>query len=137
MSHPRVIRAAVVAAVAVLSTLLIGGAASAARTDRTPPTAPLFGYAEGFYCHTLIIGVVKSTDNVTPQSQIRYDVIDEGTYIGSLEDRGSGPWGTLVLTKTGPNRVIVQAVDAAGNRSSSREVVVTGYFTPGCTPYHF
>jgi hypothetical protein len=128
---------AVVTAVAVLSTLFAATGASAAVTDRTPPSAPLFGYAQGFYCHTLIIGVLKSTDNVTPQDQIRYDVIDEGTYIGSLADRGSGPWGTLVLTKTGPNNVVVQAVDLAGNRSSSRVVTVTGYFTPGCTPYHF
>ena len=70
-------------------------------------------------------------------SDIRYEVFDEGVFIGPLTDRGSGPWGVLVLTKTGPNRVTVQAVDAAGNRSSSREVVVTGYYTPGCTPYHF
>ena len=38
----------------------------------------------------------------------------------------------------GPNTVTVQAIDAAGNRSApSRGVPVTGYFTPGCTPYHF
>jgi len=127
---------AVATAAVILSTVLTGSAASAA-TDRTPPSPPLFGYAEGFYCHTLIIGVLKSTDNVTPQSQIRYDVIDEGTFIGSLTDNGSGPWGVLVLTKTGPNRVVVQAVDQAGNRSNSRVATVTGYFTPGCTPYHF
>jgi len=137
MSQPRLIRMAVVTAVAILSTVFTGATASAVVADRTPPSPPLFGYAEGFYCHTLIIGVLKSTDNVTPQSKIRYDVIDEGSFIGSLTDNGNGPWGVLVLNKTGPNNVIVQAVDAAGNRSNSRVVTVTGYFTPGCTPYHF
>jgi hypothetical protein len=127
-----------VAAVAILSTLLMGTAASAATTDTTPPTAPLWGYAEGFYCLTLIVGVVPSTDNVTPQSQISYVVYDDGVPIGSLVDRGNGPWAVLVLRHTGTNMVAVQAIDQAGNRSAfSRSAPVTGYFTPGCTPYHF
>jgi hypothetical protein len=127
-----------VTAVAILSTLLVGTAAAAATTDRTPPTAPLWGYAQGFYCLTLIVGVVPSTDNVTPQSQINYVVYNDGVQIGSLVDRGNGPWAVLVLRHTGPNTVAVQAIDAAGNRSAfSRPVTVTGYFTPGCTPWHF
>ncbi len=139
MSYPRLIRRLAVAAVAILSTLLVGTAASAATpADKTPPTAPLWGYAEGFYCLTLIVGVVPSTDNVTPQSQISYVVYDDGVAIGSLVDRGNGPWAVLVLRHSGPNTVAVQAIDAAGNRSAfSRSVPVTGYFTPGCTPYHF
>jgi hypothetical protein len=58
-------------------------------------------------------------------------------YIGSLTDRGQppGPWGVLHLKKAGPNTVTVQAIDAAGNRSAlSNADVVTGYYTPGCTP---
>jgi hypothetical protein len=138
MFKSRVIRTMIVTTVAALSTLLTGAGASAASTDTTPPTAPLWGYAEGFYCHTLIVGVVESRDNVTPQSSIRYQVFDDGAFIGSLVDNGSGPWGVLVLNKTGPNTVTVRAIDAAGNRSApSRPVVVTGYYTPGCTPYHF
>jgi len=131
-----------VSAAAILSTLLTsaGTAAAAARPDTTPPSAPLIGYAEGFYCLTLIIGANRSTDNVTPQPQLRYEVFADGARIGSLTDQGqpSGAWGVLQLRKTGPNRVTVQAVDAAGNRSPmSNADVVTGYFTPGCTPYHF
>jgi len=137
MSQPRLVRSLAVAAVAILSTLLMGTAASAA-TDTTPPTAPQWGYAEGFYCLTLIVGVVESTDNVTPQSQIRYTVYDDGVPIGSLVDRGNGPWATLALRHTGTNMVAVQAIDQAGNRSAfTRSVPVTGYFTPGCTPSHF
>jgi hypothetical protein len=124
-------------AVAVLSTLLIGTtSASAASVDRTAPTAPQFGYAEGFYCQTLIIGDMHSTDNVTPQAQLGYKVYDEGVYIGSLAD-GNGAWAFLQLTHTGTNLVTVRAVDAAGNSSApSRAVSVWGYHTPGCVPYH-
>jgi len=138
MSQPRLIRRLTVAAVAILSTLLMGTAASAATADRTPPTAPLWGYAEGFYCLTLIVGGVQSTDNVTPQSQLRFVVYDDGVAIGSLVDNGNGPWAVLVLSHPDTNMVTVRAFDAAGNQSaSSRAVPVHGYFTPGCTPYHF
>lgn len=136
MSRPRLVPAILVAPLALLAAVLTGPTASAATAaDTTPPSAPLFGYAEGFYCLTLIIGVVPSTDNVTPQSQLRYQVFDDGVAIGALTDRGNGPWGVLALRHTGPNGVAVQAIDAAGNRSAfSRTVTVTGYYTPGCTP---
>jgi hypothetical protein len=138
MSPSRLVRRLAVVTAAILSTLFMSTAAAAATTDKTPPTAPLWGYAQGFYCLTLIVGVVPSTDNVTPQSQISYVVYDDGVSIGSLVDRGNGPWATLVLRHTGTNMVAVQAIDLAGNRSAfSRSVPVTGYFTPGCTPSHF
>jgi hypothetical protein len=140
MSRRRLIRALTVAAIAFLSTLPACAAASAASADTTPPTAPFVGYAEGFYCLTVIIGVNRSTDNVTPQSELRYEAFADGVLIGSLTDQGqpSGPWGVLQLTKAGPNTITVQAMDAAGNRSAlSNADVVTGYYTPGCTPYHF
>jgi hypothetical protein len=140
MSQPRLIRTMTVTAVAILSTLLTGTAAVAAGTDRTPPTAPVIGYAEGFQCLTVILGAVRSTDNVTPQSQLRYQAFADGVLIGSLTDRGQppGPWGVLQLKKAGPNTVTVQAIDAAGNRSAlSNTEVVTGYYTPGCTPWNF
>lgn len=140
MSQPRLIRTIALAAAAILSTLFMGTGASAASADTTPPTAPFIGYAEGFYCLTVIIGANRSTDDVTPQSELRYEAFDDGVLIGTLTDQGqpSGPWGVLQLTKTGPNTVTVQAIDAAGNRSApSNGRVVTGYYTPGCTPYHF
>jgi hypothetical protein len=139
MAQPRLIRTMTVTAVAILSTLLTGTAASAASADRTPPTAPFIGYAQGFQCLTVVIGAVRSTDNVTPQSQLKYEAFADGVLIGTLIDRGQppGPWGVLHLTKAGPNTVTVQAIDAAGNRSArSNADVVTGYFTPGCTPGH-
>ena len=127
-------------AVAVLSALLTGTAARAATADTTPPTAPFIGYAEGFYCLTVIIGANRSTDNVTPQSGLRYEAFADGVPIGALTDRGQppGPWGTLHLPKAGLNTITVRAIDAAGNRSAlSNADVVTGYYTPGCTPWTF
>lgn len=136
MTQPRLIRTMTVTAVAILSLLLASAAPSAASADTTAPSPPLFGYAQGFQCLSLIIGVQPSTDNVTPQSALRYRVLANGVDLGSLTDRGpgAGVWGVLQLRQAGPNTVTVQAVDKAGNRSSSRAVVVTGHFTPGCSP---
>jgi|1186.fasta_scaffold79015_2 hypothetical protein len=141
MSQLRRIRTITVTAVAILLTALTSTTASAASTDRTPPTPARVNYAQGYYCLTLIMGAMRSTDNVTPPSQLRYEVFADGTFIGLLSDRGadSGVWGVLALPHTGPNTVAVQTVDAAGNRSAfSNSTVVTGYYTPGsgCTPGH-
>ena len=141
MLRPRLFRTLTVVAVAILSTVLTTvvptAAASAATADRTPPTTPFIGYSEGFQCLTLIIGVNRSTDNVTSQADLRYQVFDGGASIGWITDLGQppGPWGTLQLTNAGPNAITVQAVDAAGNRSAlSKANTVTGYHGAGCTP---
>lgn len=135
------IRTATVATAAVAAILLTGtSTASASTTDTTPPTAPRLTYAEGFQCLTVILGAMYSTDNVTPQLELRYQAFDDGVPIGSMVDRGGsiGPWGVLQLTGPGQHTVTVQAIDAAGNRSAlSNAEVVTGYYTPGCTPLTF
>jgi hypothetical protein len=96
--------------------------------DQTPPTAPFIVYAQGFFCYTLYIGASRSSDDVTPEPQIRYEVFANGEFIGLL-DRGSPTtaWGNLKLTDEGPNQLFVDAVDAAGNRSRSNTATVTGY----------
>lgn len=139
MPLPRLVRTATATAVTILSTVSTGAAAAATGADTTPPTVPVIGYAEGFYCLAVVLGATRSTDNVTPQSQLRYEAFADGVSIGSLIDRGQppGPWATLQLKKPGSNTITVQAIDAAGNRSAlSNGVVVTGYYTPGCTPGH-
>jgi hypothetical protein len=138
MSQPRTVRKLTVAAVALLTALLLGATPAAASTDTTPPTTPVWGYAQGFQCLMLIVIVPRSTDNVTPQSQIRYRVLANGVDIGGLVDQGaySGVTGILYLPRAGTNTVVVQAVDLAGNRSTSRATTVWGYYTPGCTPGH-
>jgi hypothetical protein len=86
----------------------------------------------------LIVGTQRSTDDVTPQSQIVYRVLANGVEIGVLTDGGSysGVYGVLHLLQGGYSTVSVQAVDQAGNRSPSRSTVVWGYYTPGCAPGH-
>ncbi len=138
MSEPRLVRMMTVAAVALLSTLLTGTAASAASGDRTPPTAPFLGYAEGFECTMLIVGIDRSTDNVTPQSQLRYQVYSDGVPLGApLSDTGSdeGIWAVMHFQTlaAGYHTVAVRAIDAAGNLSASSNAdVVREYYTPGC-----
>jgi hypothetical protein len=134
MSRRPLIRTAIVAAVAIVSTSAMGTSALAAGADTTPPSAPRIVYATGYYCLTLIVGVDRSTDDQTPQSQLTYDVFADGSRIGSMSDLGSvsGVWSIQHLTHTGPNTIIVRAVDAAGNQSApstgpSTTNVVTGY----------
>jgi hypothetical protein len=128
MTKRRLKLVAIGAAAAMLLTPAAGTAAQAARADRTPPTAPYIVYSQGFFCFTLYIGAQRVTDNVTPEPQLRYEAFANGRFIGLL-DRGSSTsaWGNLKLTSEGPNRVFVEAVDAAGNRSRSNTNTVTGY----------
>jgi len=143
MSQRRLVRVLTVAAVALLSTLGTGTAARAATAlDRTPPTAPFLGYAEGFQCTMLIVGIDRSTDNATPQSQLRYQVYSDGAPLGApLADTGSseGVWAVLHFQTlaAGYHTVAVRAIDAAGNRSASSNAdLVREYYTPGCAPGH-
>jgi len=78
----------------------------------------------------LTFGIQRATDNVTPQSALRYDVFADGVLLGSLTDRGTeaGVWGSLEFRHAGANTVTVRAVDAAGNRSAASNAdVVTAY----------
>ena len=134
MAGQRLLRTAIVTAVAILSLTAASTTALAAAPDRTPPTAPHIVYLQGYYCLTLIVGVDRSTDNRTPQSQLTYDVFADGRRIGTMADQGSesGVWSIQHLSHTGPNTITVRAVDAAGNRSApstgpSTTNVVTGY----------
>lgn len=131
MPRSRLIPAAVATAAASLFTVVAGTPALAASHDTTPPTAPVLIYAQGYNCGQLIAGMMRSTDNVTPQSKLRYEVFSDGARIGSAVDQGSesGVWAWLhgVLTP-GPHTITVKAGDAAGNWSApSGGDVVTGY----------
>jgi len=136
----RVMTVAAVAIVCTLSTATAAGATSVA--DRTPPTAPFLGYAEGFQCTMLIVGIDRSTDAVTPQSQLRYQVYSDGVRLGApLADTGSseGVWAVMHFQTlaAGYHTVAVRAIDAAGNRSAlSNADTVREYYTPGCAPGH-
>ncbi len=129
MTHRRIKLAAVAAAAALLLAIPGGSPALAGRRrDLIPPTAPLIVYAQGFFCFTFYIGAMRSTDNVTPEPQLRYEVFANDQFIGLL-DRGTDTtaWGNLKLIDEGPNQVYVEAVDAAGNRARSGTATVTGF----------
>jgi hypothetical protein len=79
----------------------------------------------------------RSTDNVTPQSQLKYEVFIDGQPFGPAVDQGSesGVWawfqGPSVpgpVLSPGPHTVTAKAQDAAGNWSApSKAQPVTGY----------
>jgi hypothetical protein len=128
--------AAMILAAAFMAVLMTGAAAGAARRDTTAPTAPFINYASGLKwlggCLPLTVGIMRSTDNATPQSALTYQVFADGVLVGTLADRGaySGVYGVLTLRHAGPNAITARAVDAAGNRSAlSNTQTITGY---GC-----
>ncbi|MFC7529584.1 hypothetical protein [Actinoplanes sp. GCM10030250] len=128
------IRTSSIALAGFLSAATVSAPALAAPVDRTPPTKPFVLYASGLRwtggCLPLTIGIQRSTDNVTPQSALTYEVYADGTRLGSLTDPGTSPavWGTLHFTHPGPQTVTARAVDAAGNRSApSNANVITPY----------
>ena len=138
MLRSRIIRLAVAAAATIVATGAASTSALAASRDTTPPTAPFLSYAQGYYCGALIVGMDRSTDNVTPQSQLKYEVFVDGAPFGPAVDRGSesGVWawfqGAAVqpgpILPPGPHTVTAKARDAAGNWSApSRALPVTGY----------
>jgi len=135
MPRPPLARIAAVAATAIGLTVAAGTPALASGGDTTPPTAPFLAYAQGYYCGVLIVGMDRSTDNVTPQSQLKYEVFVDGKPFGPAVDQGSesGVWAWFqgapgpVLTP-GQHTVTVKAQDAAGNWSASSNAdPVTGY----------
>ena len=141
MSRRRLVRVMAVAAVTLLSTLLTGTAATAA-VDRTPPTAPFLGYTAGLQCTMLIVHVNRSTDAVTPQPRLRYQVYSDGVAVGApLADTGY-QYGVFAVLNfptlaAGYHTVTARAIDAAGNRSApSNGNRVWEYYTPGCAPGH-
>jgi hypothetical protein len=120
----------------VLAALATGSTAQAARRDTVAPTRPFVNYASGLKwlggCLPLTVGIMRSTDNATPQSALTYQVFADGVLVGTLADRGtdSGVWGVLTLRHAGTNLITARAVDAAGNRSAvSNTQTITGY---GC-----
>jgi hypothetical protein len=127
---------ATILATTIMAVLVTGADAGAAIRDTTAPTAPFINYASGLKwlggCLPLTVGIMRSTDNATPQSALTYQVFADGVLLGTLADRGhvSGVWGTLTLRHAGPNAITARAVDAAGNRSAlSNTQTITGY---GC-----
>ena len=131
MPHSRLIRMTVAVAAAIMSTAAVATPALAAGGDTAPPTAPYLIYAEGYYCGQLIVGTMSSTDNVTPQSQLRYEVFADGKPVGPAPNSGGvevWAWFQNDVLTPGSHTITVKAEDAAGNWSApSNADVATGY----------
>jgi hypothetical protein len=138
MPHPPLVRIATVVAAAIGLTVAAATPALASGRDTTPPTAPLLAYAQGYYCGVLIVGMDRSTDNVTPQPHLTYEVFVDGAPFGPAVDQGSesGVWAWFqgaavppgIVLPPGPHTVTARARDAAGNWSApSKADPVTGY----------
>lgn len=131
------VRIAATMATAIGLAVAAGAPALASSRDTTPPTAPFLAYAQGYYCGVLIVGMDRSTDNVTPQSQLKYEVFVDGAPFGPAVDRGSesGVWAWFQgpslpgpVLSPGPHTVTAKAQDAARNWSApSNADPVTGY----------
>jgi hypothetical protein len=77
------------------------------------------GFADG--STELLITWTASTDNVDPQSQIRYEVFINGT----LNEVVVGTNRTTTYGVLGTNTIEVFAIDTAGNRSPAGMTTVT------------
>jgi hypothetical protein len=137
MPRSPLVRIAASVATAIGLVVAAGTPALAAGRDTTPPTAPRLSYYTGYHCGVLIVGMDRSTDNVTPQSQLKYEVFIDGKPFGPAIDQGSesGVWawfqGPSVpgpVLSPGQHTVTAKAQDAAGNWSApSKAEPVTGY----------
>ena len=117
------------AGVMVTSTL---SAAARAAADTQPPTPPyisaIFRLNGG--CE-LVMRILLSTDNRTPQHQIRYQVLSNGVPIPGqllladtrISPPGFGNLDAFVQTASTAQRFTLQAVDRAGNHSQPSSAV--------------
>src|SRR4051794_31645504 len=105
-------RATAAAAAAFLATGLSATTASAA--DTSPPAATRVGSASPYQCLSLALSAWRSTDDVTPQSELRYEAFADGAFIGTLTDAGhpAGAWAFLHVLHQSVSVVTVRVVDA-------------------------
>jgi len=134
--RPKLLRVPVLIGLAAAGLMVTSTLPAAARTaaDTQPPTSPYISAI--FPLHSLgpcevAIRILLSTDNRTPQNQIRYQVLSNGVPIPGqllLADTKITPPGFGYLDAVvGPaptaQRFTVEAVDQAGNHSAPSSVV--------------
>lgn len=81
--------------------------------DTTRPTTPADFTLTDLGCGDVLLSWTQSTDNVTPQSNIRYDIYVDGFLDHSIVGVGS----TSAFSGQGISVFDIQAVDEAGNMS--------------------
>src|SRR5207302_5805168 len=97
---------------------------AASATDKTPPTTPgnLRDNGMSFDDGETWLFWDQSTDDQTPQSEIRYDVYVNGVFNGSAVGSG-GPFIVYGTVGTA-NTFAVVAVDEEGNESAPASLVI-------------
>jgi chitodextrinase len=81
--------------------------------DTTPPTTPADFSLTDLGCGNVVLSWTQSTDNVTSQSNIRYDIYVDGFFDHSVVGVGS----TTAFSGMGISVFDIQAVDESGNFS--------------------
>lgn len=87
--------------------------AAAGSVDTTPPTTPTDFALTDLGCGNVMLSWTQSTDNVTQQSNIQYDIYVDGFFDHSVVGVGS----TTAFSGMGISVFDIQAVDEAGNYS--------------------
>ena len=82
--------------------------------DTTPPTMPTIQWIEDWGGNEIVLVWDQSTDDLDPQSIIRYDVYVNGV----LEDINVGSGRSHLYVVEGLNTITVIAIDTAGNESA-------------------
>ena len=91
-------------------------------TDTVPPTAPTnLRLSSESAVPEIWLDWDQSTDNTDPQSQIMYDV-----YLNGVPEHAAIGYGeTIVYCRgTGPNTIVMRAVDTSGNVSAPSNQIV-------------
>ncbi len=88
--------------------------------DHTPPTTPGNLRESHFGDGEIHLTWDQSTDDLDPQSVIRYNVYVNGV----LSDAAVGRTRSIVYGDPGANTITVEAVDTAGNASAAATIIV-------------
>jgi hypothetical protein len=118
-----------VAAAALLAAPLLGLGPASAAADTRPPTAPHLFAVRGLGGCEINMRIGLSTDNVTPQPALRYEVLSNGRVTSTVhaDTRGSKPgFGGLDAFASpagGWQALTVIAVDQAGNLSAPSNTI--------------
>jgi hypothetical protein len=118
----------------VVTVVSVGGAITAGASvgaDTQPPTAPHLLAIHGLGGCEIDLRIGLSKDNVTPQAQIRYQVLSNGKLpagdVFLADTRGSQPgFGNLdayAVSEQGAQAFTVRAVDQAGNLSAPSNAI--------------
>lgn len=118
--HARMCSTAAVAAALMLMVAAGATNVAAQSRDRTPPTAPTNLHVTGLTSYTVSLAWTASTDN---SGRFSYRVLADGFGGGTTTVDQTSTSVTLRLSAGYQYRLSVSAVDRAGNRSASSNIV--------------